>query len=92
VQLKALLTVGQGRSTTLGVPLILAALEAVVRLGEQLSVEVPVHRMIYAALLPLERRARREVKWTTWDLGRRARPAVTGYGDVPGSTSVERWT
>jgi 2-dehydropantoate 2-reductase len=32
----------------------------VVRLGERLGVEVPVHRTIYAALLPQERRARGE--------------------------------
>jgi 2-dehydropantoate 2-reductase len=32
---------------------------AVVRLGRQLGVEVPVHRFIYQALLPLERKARR---------------------------------
>jgi len=32
---------------------------AVVRLGQQLGVEVPVHSFIYRALLPLERRARR---------------------------------
>jgi hypothetical protein len=31
-----------------------------VRLGERLGVEVPVHRMIYAALLPQERQARGE--------------------------------
>lgn len=32
---------------------------AVVRLGQQLGVEVPVHSFIYRALVPLERRARR---------------------------------
>jgi 2-dehydropantoate 2-reductase len=32
---------------------------AVVRLGRQLGVEVPVHNFIFRALLPLERRARR---------------------------------
>jgi 2-dehydropantoate 2-reductase len=32
---------------------------AVVRLANQLGVDVPVHRFIYRALLPLERRARR---------------------------------
>jgi 2-dehydropantoate 2-reductase len=32
---------------------------AVVRLGQELEVEVPVHSFIYRALLPLERRARR---------------------------------
>ena len=35
-----------------------AQVGAVVRLGERLGVEVPVHRMIYESLLPLERRAR----------------------------------
>lgn len=35
-----------------------AQVGAVVRLGERLEVEVPVHRTIYAALLPQERRAR----------------------------------
>jgi 2-dehydropantoate 2-reductase len=35
-----------------------AQVGAVVRLGERLGVEVPVHRMIYEALLPLERLAR----------------------------------
>ena len=35
-----------------------AQVGAVVRLGERLGVEVPVHRMIYQALLPLERQAR----------------------------------
>jgi 2-dehydropantoate 2-reductase len=35
-----------------------AQVGAVVRLGERLGVEVPVHRTIYAALLPQERRAR----------------------------------
>jgi 2-dehydropantoate 2-reductase len=38
---------------------------AVVRWGERLGVEVPVHRLIYAALLPLERRARGELEFTT---------------------------
>jgi 2-dehydropantoate 2-reductase len=37
-----------------------AQVGAVVRLGERLGVEVPVHRTIYAALLPQERRARGE--------------------------------
>ena len=41
-----------------------AQVGAVVRLGERLGVEVPVHRMIYAALLPLERRARGELEWS----------------------------
>ncbi|HEX6614904.1 MAG TPA: 2-dehydropantoate 2-reductase [Gemmatimonadales bacterium] len=35
-----------------------AQVGAVVRLGERLGVEVPVHRTLYAALLPQERRAR----------------------------------
>jgi len=35
------------------------------RLGERRSVAVPVHRVIYAALLPLERRARGELEFTT---------------------------
>jgi 2-dehydropantoate 2-reductase len=35
-----------------------AQVGAVVRLGDQVGVEVPVHRMIYEALLPLERQAR----------------------------------
>jgi 2-dehydropantoate 2-reductase len=42
-----------------------AQVGAVVRLGERLGVEVPVHRTIYAALLPLERRARGELEWAT---------------------------
>jgi 2-dehydropantoate 2-reductase len=37
-----------------------AQVGAVVRLGERVGVEVPVHRTIYAALLPQERRARGE--------------------------------
>jgi 2-dehydropantoate 2-reductase len=37
-----------------------AQVGAVVRLGERLGIAVPVHRMIYAALLPLERKARGE--------------------------------
>ena len=37
-----------------------AQVGAVVRLGDRLGAEVPLHRMIYAALLPLERRARGE--------------------------------
>ena len=37
-----------------------AQVGAVVRLGERLGVAVPAHRKIYAALLPLERRARAE--------------------------------
>ena len=38
---------------------------AVVRLGERLGIEVPLHRRIYAALLPLEQRARGELEFTT---------------------------
>ena len=56
-------------STTPAVDTTEARLEAqvgaVVRFGERLGVEVPVHRMIYAALLPLERRARGEPEWAT---------------------------
>ena len=36
---------------------------AVVRLGDARGVPVPLHRTIYAALLPLERRARGELSW-----------------------------
>jgi 2-dehydropantoate 2-reductase len=35
---------------------------AVIRLGEARGVAVPVHRLIYAALLPLERAARGEIR------------------------------
>ncbi len=35
-----------------------AQVGAVVRLGDRLGVAVPLHRVIYAALLPLERKAR----------------------------------
>jgi 2-dehydropantoate 2-reductase len=42
-----------------------AQVGAVVRLGERLGVEVPLHRTIYATLLPLERRARGELEWAT---------------------------
>jgi 2-dehydropantoate 2-reductase len=38
-----------------------AQIGAVVRLGEATGVPVPLHRTIYAALLPLERRARGEI-------------------------------
>jgi 2-dehydropantoate 2-reductase len=38
-----------------------AQVGAVVRLGERCGIAVPVHRMIYAALLPLERKARGEL-------------------------------
>jgi len=37
---------------------------AVVRLGQAKGVDVPLHRFIYSALLPLERRARGEVEFT----------------------------
>lgn len=40
-----------------------AQVGAVVRRAERLGLEVPVHRMIYAALLPLERRARGEIQF-----------------------------
>jgi 2-dehydropantoate 2-reductase len=40
-----------------------AQVGAVVRLGGRLGMEVPVHRMLYAVLLPLERRARGELSW-----------------------------
>ncbi|HUQ14862.1 MAG TPA: 2-dehydropantoate 2-reductase [Gemmatimonadales bacterium] len=42
-----------------------AQVGAVVRLGERRGIAVPVHRMIYAALLPLERRARGELEFST---------------------------
>jgi 2-dehydropantoate 2-reductase len=42
-----------------------AQVGAVVRLGERRGVAVPVHRMIYAALLPVERRVRGELEFTT---------------------------
>ena len=41
-----------------------AQVGAVIRIGERLGVAVPVHREIYAALLPLERRARGELEPT----------------------------
>ncbi len=40
-----------------------AQVGAVVRLGRQVGVDVPLHRFVYAALLPLERRARGEVQF-----------------------------
>jgi 2-dehydropantoate 2-reductase len=46
----------QGRPSELD-----AQIGAVVRLGSRAGVEVPLHRFILAALLPLERRARREL-------------------------------
>jgi 2-dehydropantoate 2-reductase len=42
-----------------------AQVGAVVRLGEECGVPVPLHRLIYAGLLPLERRARGELDFTT---------------------------
>ena len=42
-----------------------AQVGAVVRLGERRGIAVPLHRLIYAALLPLERRARGELEFTT---------------------------
>jgi 2-dehydropantoate 2-reductase len=45
----------QGRPSELD-----AQVGAVIRRAERLELDVPVHRMIYAALLPLERRARGE--------------------------------
>jgi 2-dehydropantoate 2-reductase len=42
-----------------------AQVGAVVRLGERRGIAVPVHRLIYAALLPLERRARGELDFAT---------------------------
>ena len=38
---------------------------AVVRLGDRQGIAVPLHRLIHAALLPLERRARGELEFTT---------------------------
>jgi 2-dehydropantoate 2-reductase len=37
---------------------------AVVRLGQGAGLDVPLHRFIYSALLPLERRARGEIEFT----------------------------
>jgi 2-dehydropantoate 2-reductase len=42
-----------------------AQVGAVVRLGDRHGVAVPVHEMMYAALLPLERRARGELDFPT---------------------------
>jgi 2-dehydropantoate 2-reductase len=42
-----------------------AQVGAVVRLGERAGIAVPLHRLMYAALLPLERRARGELAFTT---------------------------
>lgn len=42
-----------------------AQVGAVVRLGERAGVPVPVHRLIYSALLPHERRARGQIEFTT---------------------------
>jgi 2-dehydropantoate 2-reductase len=41
-----------------------AQVGAVVRFGERAGVEVPLHRVILAALLPLEREARRELEFS----------------------------
>lgn len=41
-----------------------AQIGAVVRLGRQAGVEVPLYRLVYHALLPLERRARGELEFT----------------------------
>jgi 2-dehydropantoate 2-reductase len=41
-----------------------AQIGAVVRLGEESGVPVPLHRTIYAALLPQERRARGALRFT----------------------------
>jgi 2-dehydropantoate 2-reductase len=42
-----------------------AQVGAVIRLSEGCGVPVPLHRLIYAALLPLERRARGELDFAT---------------------------
>jgi 2-dehydropantoate 2-reductase len=42
-----------------------AQVGAVLRLGERQGIAAPLHRLIYAALLPLERRARGELAFTT---------------------------
>jgi 2-dehydropantoate 2-reductase len=58
-------TASMQRDITQGRPSELEAqIGAVVRLGEQIGIAVPLHRLIYAALLPLERRARGEVEFT----------------------------
>ena len=41
-----------------------AQVGAVVRLGERVGLAVPLHRVIHAALLPLERKARGEIEFT----------------------------
>lgn len=41
-----------------------AQVGAVVRLGERRGIGVPLHRLMFAALLPLERRARGELEFT----------------------------
>jgi 2-dehydropantoate 2-reductase len=46
----------QGRPSELD-----AQVGAVIRRAERLGLDVPIHRMIYAALLPLEQQARGEV-------------------------------
>lgn len=54
------------RDITQGRPSELAAQSgAIVRLGREARVAVPLHSFIYAALLPLERRARGEVEFTS---------------------------
>jgi len=42
-----------------------AQVGAVVRLGDRQGIPVPLHRLIHAALIPLERRARGDVQFTT---------------------------
>ena len=41
-----------------------AQVGAVVRLGDRVGVDVPLHRIIHAALLPLEREARGELEFS----------------------------
>jgi 2-dehydropantoate 2-reductase len=42
-----------------------AQVGAVVRLGDRQGIPVPLHRLIHAALIPLERRARGDLQFTT---------------------------
>lgn len=64
-QLPAYVTASMQRDIMRGRPSELEAqVGAVVRLGERQGVAVPLHRMIHAALLPLERRARGELEFT----------------------------
>jgi 2-dehydropantoate 2-reductase len=42
-----------------------AQVGAVVRLGERQGIPTPLHRLMYAALIPLERKARGELEFTT---------------------------